>query len=196
MPFCWRCWSPGPASVAGAAPKPSVTPSARRSAVESSGGSPCPVRRCRRRCPGPKGAGRDIRSIELTGGAIAIDGVPVTGAELKQRLGADADLIIQAFIPGCIRAARSLRTAPDTPGAAGRSSRPEIARSADTANTAHRSAVPRRGIAASDRVRIGGGVRVGPDEIVDGDVVAVGGGARRSKVRFAETSSRSAAASI
>ena len=43
----------------------------------------------------PKGASRGVRSIELTNGAIAIDGEPVTGAELKRRLGADADLIIR-----------------------------------------------------------------------------------------------------
>src|SRR5207249_2196295 len=43
----------------------------------------------------PKRASRDVRSIELTNGAIAINGEPVTGAELKRRLGADADAIIR-----------------------------------------------------------------------------------------------------
>ena len=43
----------------------------------------------------PKRGNRDIRSIELTNGAIAIDGQPVSGAELKRRVEADADLIIR-----------------------------------------------------------------------------------------------------
>ena len=43
----------------------------------------------------PKDDSRGVRSIDLTGGAIAIDGEPVTGAELRRRLDADADLILR-----------------------------------------------------------------------------------------------------
>ena len=43
----------------------------------------------------PKDDSRGVRSIQLTGGAIAIDGEPVTGAELRQRLDADADLVLR-----------------------------------------------------------------------------------------------------
>src|SRR5205085_6505397 len=35
------------------------------------------------------------RSVEVADGTIALDGAPVTGAELRQKLGADADLILQ-----------------------------------------------------------------------------------------------------
>src|SRR5712672_783924 len=42
----------------------------------------------------PREAYGDIKSIEVTNGPIAIDGQPVTGAELRQRLGADADTVI------------------------------------------------------------------------------------------------------
>ena len=123
----------------------------------------------------PKGAGRDIRSIELTGGAIAIDGVPVTGAELRRRLGADADSIIRlSYLDASEQRAlfEPRRILPEPPPAPALPEAPIP----PTPPTAPR--FPRRGDRSSDRVRIGGGVRVGPDEIVNGDVVAVGGGAQ------------------
>ena len=43
----------------------------------------------------PKTPMRDVRSIQLVDGAIAIDGEPVSGAELRQRLESDADSIIR-----------------------------------------------------------------------------------------------------
>ena len=43
----------------------------------------------------PRDPAQAIRSIEVTQGPIAVDGQPVTGAELRQRLGPDADLILQ-----------------------------------------------------------------------------------------------------
>src|SRR2546428_797374 len=42
----------------------------------------------------PSGA-RDVRSIELTDGMIALDGTPVTGAELRGKLGSDAELVLR-----------------------------------------------------------------------------------------------------
>ncbi len=36
-----------------------------------------------------------VRSIELAGQTIAIDGTPVTGAELGERLGSNSDLVLQ-----------------------------------------------------------------------------------------------------
>lgn len=118
----------------------------------------------------PKGAGRDVRSIELTGGAIAIDGEPVTGAELKRRLNADADMILRLSYlePSEQRALFEPPAAPNAPTA-------QAAPTAPTAPTAP-SPPPSSG-RRSDRVRIGGGVQVGTDEIVNGDVVAIGGGA-------------------
>ena len=126
----------------------------------------------------PKGAGRDIRSIELTGGAIAIDGVPVTGAEVKRRLGADADSIIRlSYLDASEQ--RTLfeprRILPEAPNVPPVPTLPE-APIPPTPPTPPR--LPRRGDRSSDRVRIGGGVHVGSDEIVNGDVVAVGGGAQ------------------
>ena len=43
----------------------------------------------------PKTPRRGVRSIEIGGDTISIDGVPATGAELRQKLGPDADLILR-----------------------------------------------------------------------------------------------------
>src|SRR5206468_471536 len=43
----------------------------------------------------PISGARGVRSIELTDGTIAIDGVPATGAELRNKLGRDADMVIR-----------------------------------------------------------------------------------------------------
>src|SRR5687767_15492769 len=43
----------------------------------------------------PRAPGRGVRAIEVRGGEIVIDGAPATGAELREKLGADGDLVIQ-----------------------------------------------------------------------------------------------------
>src|SRR5579862_2789623 len=43
----------------------------------------------------PRSGISSVKSIEVANGTIAIDGTPVTGAELRQKLGADADPVIQ-----------------------------------------------------------------------------------------------------
>src|SRR6187399_3011449 len=43
----------------------------------------------------PKDASRGIRSIEIVDGPLAVDGQPVTGTELRDKLGADADLVLE-----------------------------------------------------------------------------------------------------
>src|SRR5438309_5864982 len=43
----------------------------------------------------PKTPRRGVRSVEIGADTISIDGVPATGAELRQKLGADADLILR-----------------------------------------------------------------------------------------------------
>ena len=42
---------------------------------------------------------RVARTIELTDNRIAVDGVEVTGVELRRLLGADADLVLQLSYP-------------------------------------------------------------------------------------------------
>ena len=43
----------------------------------------------------PMRADRSVRSIELTDHTIAVDGTPVTGVELRDKLGDDADLVLR-----------------------------------------------------------------------------------------------------
>ena len=114
-----------------------------------------------------------IRSIQVSGNTIAIDGDPVTGAELLKRLGDDADAVLQvSYLDADAR--RRLGRVPEpgqpqpvdpTPG------------SLDPGSSAPApSARPRR-VRRDDIVRIGGGVEVKSDDHVTGDVVAIGGSA-------------------
>ena len=49
-----------------------------------------------------------IKSVEVSDSTIAIDGAPVTGPELRERLGNDADLVLQvSYLDAAAR--RSLR---------------------------------------------------------------------------------------
>jgi hypothetical protein len=129
----------------------------------------------------PRGGNRDVRTIELTGGAIAIDGQPVTGAEVRRRLEQDADLVLRlsyldAADQRALFAPRQLPPveAPDAPVAPA----PPAAPATPTPpGSPDESESRRRSNRSSDRVRIGGGVEVGVDEIIEGDVVAIGGGA-------------------
>jgi hypothetical protein len=122
----------------------------------------------------PKSAS-SVRSIEITDGAIAIDGQPVTGAELRTRLGADADLILQlSYLDDAQRRALLDRTTPPTapkPPSSTGTVPPEPPRSSESRRRSrfeHRS---------GDRVRFGGSVTVDEGESVDGDVVVIGGSA-------------------
>ena len=123
------------------------------------------------RAEAPQGVERSVRSIELTGGTIAIDGAPVTGAELRDKLGPDADLVLrlsyldpdarQRLFGGAV-AAPEPPIAPVPPAPAGPERRPR----------------PRGGDRDQDRVRFGGSVTVNEGETVTGDAVAIGGSVR------------------
>ena len=56
-----------------------------------------------------------IRAVELSNVTIAIDGAAVTGAELRDRLGADADLVLQVSYldPAARRSLGAVRTPRD-----------------------------------------------------------------------------------
>jgi Polymer-forming cytoskeletal len=118
-----------------------------------------------------------IRSVEVTDRAIAIDGVPVTGAELQEKLGADAELIFQlSYLDSASR--RSVlglgSTAPVAPVVPVAPSAPAV------------GVVPVPGGDAPQRtraklrdniVKFGGNVVVDEDETVTGDIAAIGGSA-------------------
>jgi hypothetical protein len=57
------------------------------------------------------------RTIEISNGSIAIDGARVTGSELRDRLGADADLVLRLsyIAPDALRAAFTPPAAPGAP---------------------------------------------------------------------------------
>jgi hypothetical protein len=121
------------------------------------------------------------RSIEVLEGTIAVDGTPVTGAELRQKLGADADLILQlSYLDSASRRSLSGASitppAPSGPGATTSSSEPgvftpDVQRTDDSASRTPRTK------RKESVVRIGGNVKVASDERVTDDVVVVGGSA-------------------
>ena len=131
----------------------------------------------------PKFAGSGVRSIEITAGAVAIDGQSVTGAELRSRLGGDADAILQlSYLDDAQRRALfgaapspgsppAEAVAPPLPPAPPTPPEPPAVRPNDT----ERRVRARRD--RGDRVRFGGSVTVTENESVAGDVVVVGGSA-------------------
>ena len=59
-----------------------------------------------------------IKSVEVSDSTIAIDGAPVTGRELRERLGDDADLVLQvSYLDAAAR--RSLAAGKTPPPKAG-----------------------------------------------------------------------------
>ena len=121
------------------------------------------------RAEAPQGVDRGIRSIELTDGAIAIDGAPVTGAELREKLGPDADLVLRLSYLDPDARQRLFGGAVAVPAPPGE---PVPAPAAPERR-------PRRGgDRDQDRVRFGGSVSVNEGETLTGDAVAIGGSVR------------------
>jgi hypothetical protein len=125
----------------------------------------------------PKSPIAGVRSIELNGGTISIDAAPVTGAELRSRLGSDANAVIQlsyltpaeqrAWVGG---AAASEPPAPREPVSPALPPPP--------ADSSGAQPFPLRMRGADHVVFGGGGVTVGEGEVVRGDAVAIGGPVR------------------
>jgi hypothetical protein len=105
-------------------------------------------------------------SVELSGGRIAINGTEVTGAQLRQQLGADADLVLRlSYLEAPAQHALFVFGAPAVAS-------PAASASASRATEGRR--VRRSGAV----VRFGSDVSVGPDEVRTDDVVVIGGNAR------------------
>jgi hypothetical protein len=119
----------------------------------------------------------DVRSIEIVGGAIAVNGITVTGAELREKVGPDADLVIQLSYLDAVtrRAVFEPRTA--TPSGPAAPPAPVLPPAPPPPPDAP-AAPARTRRYSGDRVRIGGGITVDEDELVTGDVIAIGGSAR------------------
>jgi hypothetical protein len=116
----------------------------------------------------PKSEMRGVRSIEIAGGAIAIDGTPVTGAELRDRVGADAAEVVLELSYVNAAEQRTLfgasSTTPPRADSGSPDAEPRIFRRA-------------RRNSRNDRVNVGGSVTVAAGEVIQGDAVAVGGSA-------------------
>lgn len=121
----------------------------------------------------PRTRSGDVRLVEIADGGIAINGDAVTGRELRERLGGDADLVLRLsylsfedrralFAPDGRK-----ESMPDSPPDV-KAPIPPVAESIRARN--HRS--------TGDRVRIFGNVAVEKNEEVTGQVVAVLGSVR------------------
>jgi hypothetical protein len=116
-----------------------------------------------------------IRSVELSESTIAIDGAPVTGRELQERLGDDADLVLQvSYLDAAAR--RSLAVGETPPPKPVDPTAPTIDPGSMERSEPQIPRMP-RARRREDIVRIGGSVTVDSDEFVRGDVVVVGGSA-------------------
>jgi len=127
----------------------------------------------------PKDRAGRIRMIEVSDEGISVDGAPVSGRELRDRVGSDADSIIQLSYLDPARRREFLgltdRAVPPPPVEAPRA--PSVQEPGPPpAPDADRSRPRRQHV--GDRVRVMGSVTVPRDESVDGQVVAVLGSVR------------------
>jgi hypothetical protein len=101
----------------------------------------------------PKSVDTGVELIRIVGGVVTVDGVPVSGGELRDRLGADADLVLRAsYLDG-----DTLQATEREPSRA--------------------NGVTRNRVRDGDIVRFSDEVTVERDERVDGDVVVISGDA-------------------
>jgi hypothetical protein len=114
-----------------------------------------------------------VRAIEVTDRTIAVDGTVVTGAELRDKLGADAELIFQlSYLDPASR--RSLLGVNGGPAGSPSGAPPAVSEPAIQPDiTPNPPRANRRG----DVVRFGGSVVVNENETINGDVVVIGGSA-------------------
>lgn len=132
----------------------------------------------------PRQPDRDIRIIQVRNGSVSVNGIELTGGELRSRLGADADLVLRVSYLD----AAGLRTLtasaapaplppavplPPVPAPLPEVSTPSIPPLPETPDVSP----PRRARRGGDVVRIIGNVRVDRDERIEGNVVAVLGNA-------------------
>jgi hypothetical protein len=123
----------------------------------------------------PKARANDIRLIEVTAGAVLVNGVAVTGRELRDRLGEDADAVLRlSYLPAPELQAFAAPPAAEPRAAAPADPEPPL-ESAEPRRPDSRSWQRR---SSGDRIRIFGNVSVEADEEVTGQVVAVFGSVR------------------
>jgi hypothetical protein len=126
----------------------------------------------------PKAERARARTIDLNEGQVVVDGVPLTGRELRERLGDDADLVAQlSFLDAAARRA-FFAGVPVVPPAPPDVPVPPAAPAAVPAEPGEGWSEVARYRHGGARVRIGGDVTVAEDEAIGDDVVAILGSAR------------------
>jgi hypothetical protein len=125
-----------------------------------------------------------VKSIEIRDGVIAVNGDPATGAELREKLGADAQVVLEAsyLAPEALahwgQPATAAPAAPPTeapaPPQAVEPQQPEPPTPPAPPSAEEETRAGRRHHSAS-RVHIGGDITVAEDEVVNDPVVAIGG---------------------
>ncbi len=123
----------------------------------------------------PRDRNSDIRLIEIRDGAVAINGNTVTGRELRDRVGGDADLILRvSYLSAAEQRGLATPPATDAPQAP---SAPSAPQAPDAPGASFPPGVERTERRGGDVVRIMGNATIARDERVDGDVVVVMGNA-------------------
>jgi hypothetical protein len=117
----------------------------------------------------PKTRTKDVRLIEIADGSIVINGTTVTGRELRERLGADADAIVRLSYLSTEESRALFEKSPE-PVEPVEPSRSDVERTPGAEVDE-----PRRVRSSRDRVRVFGNLTVDRDEEINGDVVAVFG---------------------
>ncbi len=115
----------------------------------------------------PRRGGEKLRGIELTGDEILIDGRAATGAEIRERLGGDADAVLG--LSYLDESTRHGLFAPVTQSA--RPTEPPPVAAHDPSQQEELGRFPDRRHGA--RVRIGSDLTVGENERIDGPAVAI-----------------------
>lgn len=125
----------------------------------------------------PKSPVADVRLVEVTSRAILVNGTPVTGGELRERLGEDAEAVLQlSYLSPDARSA--IAGQPALPVEAAQPPPPPGAPAPEVPPSPAERPERRARHSTGDRVRVFGDVAVQEDESVSGQVVAVLGSVR------------------
>jgi hypothetical protein len=127
----------------------------------------------------PKSGEGGVRSIQIIDGSIVVDGMPATGAELRDKLGTDADVVLRLSYLDADARQQLLSRAAEAPADQSLDRPAERERSDERPGFGNGRRPGRRArVDGNDRVRFGGDVVVGEGEVVNGDVVSIGGATR------------------
>ncbi len=114
----------------------------------------------------PREPNERVAIIQIRNGAVAINGQELTGRELRERLGADADLVLRVSYLDDAAQGQLVAEAAGAPNAA-----------APLPTTQEQQPATPRRMRQEEIVRVGGNVRVERDEYIERDVVVVMGSA-------------------